>query len=120
MLFTGLLTIAAFLIIAKASTGERTSPVRMLAGIALLIASVAGHTLAFTSAFNAVTALTAEFGVGLLLVAGYLSRRRKAGRPFFFLGALSLFVCVVLLGAGRFVHADFLAGKNRPADDSHP
>jgi thermitase len=83
----------------------------MLAGVALLIASVAGHTFAFTSAFDAVTALTAEFGVGLLLVAGYLSRRERAGKPFFFLGAISLVVCVLLLGAGRFIRTEWLAGK---------
>ena len=84
----------------------------MVFGIGILVVSVLGHTLAFTNAYNAVTALTAEFGVGLFLLAGLLSRHNKSARPFFYLGAISLLACVLLIGLGRFIRTDSTEGRN--------
>lgn len=106
MFITGLLTISAFLLIARAATREEKGPFLMLTGICLLVLSVVGHTLTFVSVYGALTALTAEFGVGLLLVAGFLTRHDQNARPFFYLGAISLFACVLLIGVGRFVFSD--------------
>ena len=106
MFITGLLTIGAFLLIARAATRPEKSPIMMLSGIALLALSVLGHTLTFTSPYAAVTALTAEFGIGLVLVAGFLARKKMKARPFFYLGSLSLIACVLLIGIGRFVRSD--------------
>jgi len=106
MIITDLLTISAFLLIARAATREKRGPFMMLFGISLLALSVVGHTLAFTSVYGALTALTAEFGVGLFLVAGLLARHHKHARPFFYLGAISLFACVLLVGITHFVSSD--------------
>ncbi|MCH8276073.1 MAG: S8 family serine peptidase [Bacteroidetes bacterium] len=103
MLITGLLTIAAFLLIASAASRPGKSPILMLAGMALLSVSIAGHMISYTSIFPAVTALSAEIGVGLLLVAGFLARKKIPAKPFFFLGSASLAVCVFLLGIGHFL-----------------
>ncbi|GMQ81819.1 MAG: hypothetical protein BMS9Abin05_1255 [Rhodothermia bacterium] len=107
MFITGLLTVGAFLLIARAATRPEKSPIMMLSGIAILALSVLGHTLTFTSLFAAVTALTVEFGIGLVLVAGFLARKKMMARPFFYLGFLSLIASVLLIGIGRFVRSDF-------------
>ncbi len=107
MFITGLLTVGAFLLIARAATRPEKSPIMMLSGFAILALSVLGHTLTFTSPYAAVTALTAEFGIGLVLVAGFLARKKMKARPFFYLGAISLIACVLLIGIGRFVRSGF-------------
>lgn len=106
MFITGMLTVGAFLLIARAATRQEKSPVMMLTGIAVLALSVVGHTLTFTSPYAALTALTAEFGIGLVLVAGFLARKKMPARPFFYLGSLSLIAFVLMIGIGRFVRSD--------------
>jgi thermitase len=102
MLLTGILTISAFLLIARGATKQERSPVLMATGILLLVGSAIGHFFAYSSLFSAITALSAEVGVGLFFVAGFLSRHNRPARPIFFVGSISLVLCVILLGVGRF------------------
>lgn len=102
MLLTGILTISAFLLIARGATKRERSPILMATGILLLAGSAIGHFFAYSSLLPAITALTAEIGVGLFFVAGFLSRHNRPARPIFFVGSISLAVCVILLGIGRF------------------
>lgn len=101
MLLTGILTVGAFLLIARGATMEERSPLMMAIGVILLLISAVGHVFAYSTIFSAITALTAEVGVGLYFVAGFLARKQRPARPIFLVGSLSLLVSVVLLGAGN-------------------
>jgi thermitase len=106
MLLTGILTIGAFLLIARGATKSERSPLMMAIGVTLLVVSAIGHIFAYSTLYSAVTALTAEVGVGLYFVAGFLARRKRPARPIFFVGSISLIASVLLLGVGNLFFSD--------------
>lgn len=103
MLLTGVLTVTSFILIAQGATKPERSAKLMAAGIILLAGSAFGHIVAYESLYSAVTALSAEVGVGLFFVSGFLAARQRPARSLFLVGSGALFLSVLLLGIGRFV-----------------
>jgi len=102
MLLTGLVTISAFVMLAVAAAKRERSALLMAGGLLLLVVSVGLHVVRFESVMATVTALTAEVGIGLWMMAGIMARHRKQARPFFWMGSMAMLAAVVLFGMRQF------------------
>jgi thermitase len=96
MLITGIATVAAFILVARAASKPGGNPVMMLTGITLFTASLAGHFVFSDGLLSSAAALSAEIGVGFMLGAGILKRNSTNARPWFYLGSVALTTGVLL------------------------
>lgn len=101
MLVTGLITVAAFILIGRGASAAERKPLPMAAGFILLALSLGLHAANHESAMSSITALSAEFGIGFWILAGMLSKVGRPAKPFFTLGALTLAIAVVLIASGK-------------------
>jgi len=101
MLFTGLITVSAFLLIGMGATRKTKGALYMTGGFLLFVIGVVLHVQSFSGFVSLTAAVSAEMGIGLLLVAGLLSRHKKNARPFFLIGSTSLVVAVLIFGSTR-------------------
>lgn len=101
MLLTGLITVAAFILIGRGAAAAERRPLPMATGFVLLAVSLGLHVMYHESAMHSITALSAEFGIGLWILAGMLSKAKRPAKPFFALGAMTLAVAVILIASGK-------------------
>ncbi|NNF03054.1 MAG: hypothetical protein HKN17_01200, partial [Rhodothermales bacterium] len=101
MLLTGLITIAAFILIGRGASSAERKPLPMAAGFILLAISLSLHVVHHESLMRSVTTVSAEFGVGFWVLAGMLSKAHRPAKPFFALGAMTLALAVVLIASGK-------------------
>ena len=101
MLLTGLITVAAFILIGRGASAAERRPLPMVLGFMLAVVSLGLHVANHETVLLTVTALSAEFGVGFWILAGMLAKAKRPAKPFFTLGAMSLAVSVVLIASGK-------------------
>jgi len=101
MLLSGIATLSAFLLIGLGAQAERKGPLFMLSGFAVFALAVYWHVIGYTSLLGATAAISAEIGIGFWILAGMLSGQKKPARPYFYLGAVSLSLAVLLLVGGK-------------------
>ncbi len=106
MFITGIATVAALLLIARAATRPGKNPAMMLLGLSVLALSLLGHVWVSAGWLSGITSVSAELGVGLMLGAGLMTRHKINARPWFFLGVISLTIGVVLFSIARFTEPE--------------
>jgi thermitase len=102
MLLSGIATLAAFLLVGLGSKSERKSPLFMIGGFAAFALSIYFHVVAYQTVLQATSAISAEIGIGFLLLAGLLTKERKEAKSYFYLGGVSLLVSVLLFISIKF------------------
>lgn len=101
MLLTGLITVAAFILIGRGASAAERKPLPMAAGFVLLAVSLGLHVINHETVLLSITALSAEAGIGLWILAGMLSKAGRPAKPIFTLGALTLAIAVILIASGK-------------------
>lgn len=103
MIFSGIVTILAFVMLGRAATKVTGTAPLMAAGLVALGLSVLLHALRFepTPGFFVTTA--AEYGIGCLLLAGLLFKHKRASgaRSWFLMGSVLLTAVVGILAFQR-------------------
>lgn len=103
MLFTGLITVSAFLLVGLGATRKSKGALFMAGGLLLFVVGAVMHFQAFTGFVSLTAAVSAELGIGFLILAGLLSRHKKNARPLFMLGSASLFLAVLVFGTSKLI-----------------
>lgn len=101
MLFTGLVTVSAFLLLGLGATRPTRGALFMTGGFLLVVVSAALHATHFPGLWPFVGQVSAEVGIGSLLLAGLLRRHKRDARSWFGLGAVALLVTVMVFGGRR-------------------
>ena len=101
MLFTGLVTVSAFLLLGLGATRPARGALLMTGGFLLVVISAALHASYFQGFWLFIGQVSAEIGIGSLLLAGLLRRKKRNARSWFGLGALALLVTVLVFGGRR-------------------
>ena len=107
MLYSGIATIGAFLLIGMGSKSEKNGPLFILSGAAAFALAIYWHVLGYSSLLPATAAISAEIGIGFFLLAGMLSKQNKPARSYFFFGAVSLCIAVLLFIGVKFSSEEF-------------
>ena len=118
MLFTGLITVSAFLLIGLGATRKTKGALFMTGGFLLFVIGAVLHVQSFSGFVPLAAAVSAEAGIGFLLMAGLMNRHEKNARPFFMIGATSLFVAVLMFAGTKLIagysNPPVVAGENNP------
>ena len=101
MLFTGLVTVSAFLLLGLGATRPARGALLMTGGFLLVVISAALHASYYQGFWLFIGQVSAEIGIGSLLLAGLLRRKNRNARSWFGLGALALLVTVLVFGGRR-------------------
>lgn len=97
MLLTGIATVGAFILLGLGATRQNKGALFMTAGVLMFIVATAMHVASWSGFLQSTAAISAEVGIGCVLLAGMLRRHDRDGKPFFVLGSLSLTSAVLLL-----------------------
>jgi len=108
MLLTGLVTISAFLLLGLGATRTSRGALYMTAGFILVVVSASMHVASFEGPMTTLGAVSAEIGIGAMLLAGMLRRHDGNARPWFVIGAGALTIAVLLLGWQKLSGASIL------------
>lgn len=117
MLLTGLVTVSAFLLLGLGATRPARGALFMTGGLLLVVISAALHASHFAGFWPFVGQVSAEIGIGALLLAGLLRRAKRDARSWFGIGAVALMVTVLVFG-GRRILETVEAGPKEATFDS--
>jgi thermitase len=106
MLFTGFLTVSAFLLLGLGATRPARGALFMTGGALLVVVSAALHASYYAGFWPLLGQVSAEIGIGSLLLAGLLRRAKRDARSWFGIGAGALLVTVLVFGGQRLLTAD--------------
>ncbi len=109
MLLTGLITVPAFLLLGLGATRESKGALFMTAGFILVMVGSFMHVTNFAGLWPTLAAVSAEVGIGSMLLAGLLRRHNREARPWFMIGAFALVVAVTLLATQKLTGASVLS-----------
>jgi thermitase len=106
MFLTLILVTAGFLVVGRVASQDEKRPQELLASLVLFGIALALHLASGESLWVTAGRMAMEVGIGLVLAAGLIARRRGPARPFLVLGAALLAVAVVVFGGRRLLGMD--------------
>lgn len=99
MMIPGFIIVSAFLLVGLGATRTSKGALYMTAGSLLFVIGAAMHVTMYEGFVSLMGTMSAELGIGCILVAGMLTKHGKQGRPFFVIGATSLLMTVLIFAS---------------------